>query len=84
MNSGVRSLGIFVLVTYTIPIVLMMSILCETGPMVMVNAMVLPGVILPMVVAVTILPVAIVEAHWLMGMPSIPFMFGVTIVRTGP
>ena len=76
MNPGVRSFGKFTLITYTIPTVLMMSILFETGLMAMVDAAVLLGIILPMVVAFTMLPMAIVEAHPLMTMPAIPFVTG--------
>ena len=42
--------------------------------MTMVNAAVLLGIILPMVVTVTVMPVAIVKACLLMTMPSIPFV----------
>ena len=52
--------------------------------MVMVNAAVLLGIILPIVVPVTMLPMAIVEAHLFMTMPAIPFIIGGTIVRTVP
>ena len=74
MDSGFRPLGKLALITYTIPIVPVMSIPYETGPMVMVSAEVLLGIILPMVVVVTILPMAIVEASPLMTMPAILFI----------
>ena len=80
-----RSLGIFSLVVYTVPIVLMMSsIPCETGSMAMFDVVVLLGIILPMVVALTILPMDVVEAHTLMSIPVIPFIIKGTIVRTVP
>ena len=84
MNSGVRSLGRFALIAYTIPFVLMMTIPFETGPMVMINAAVLLDIILPMVVAATMLPMAIVKASLLVTMPAIPFIIWGTIVRTVP
>ena len=62
----------------------MMSILFETGPMVMIDAGVLLGIILPMVVAATMLPMVIVEAHLFVTMPAIPFIHGGTIVRNVP
>ena len=85
MYPGVRSLAILILVSYTVPIVSMMSsIPHETGPMAMVDAAALLSIILPMVVAFTILPMAIVEAHPLKIMPVIPFIIRGTIVRTVP
>ena len=48
----------------------------------MVNAVVLLGIILSMVIAITMLPTAIVKAHLLMTMPSIFIVIRETIVRT--
>ena len=85
VNPGVRSLAMLNLVAYTVPIVSMMcSIPCETGPVVMVDVAVLLGIFLHMVVALTILPMSIVEAHLLMTMPAIPVIIRGTIVRTVP
>ena len=61
-NSGVRSLCKFIPITYTIPTVLVMSISFEIGLMLVVITVVLLGIILSMVIAVTMLPMAIVES----------------------
>ena len=82
MNSGVRSFGKFILITYTIPTVLVMSILFKIGPMLVVSAAVPLGIILSMVIAITMLPMAIGKAHPLMTMLTSSFVIGMTIVRT--
>ena len=82
MNSGVRSLGKFTLITYIIPTVPVMSISFKIGLMAVVVAAVLLGNILSMVIAITMMPMAIVKAHPLMTMLAIPFIIGMIIVRT--
>ena len=82
MNPGASSFGKFTLVTYTIPTVPVMSMSFETGLMSLVIAVVLLGIVLSMVIAITMLPMAIVKAHPCMTMPAIPFVIGITIVRT--
>ena len=59
-----------------------MPILFKIGPMAVVVTAVLLGIILSMVIAFTMLPMAIVKACLLMTMPSIPFIIGGTTVRT--
>ena len=81
MNPDLTSFGKFTFVTYTIPTVLMMFKSFKIGPMLLVIAAVLLGIILPMRIAVTMLPVTIVEACLLMTMPFIPFLIGGTSVR---
>ena len=59
-----------------------MSMSFKIGLMSLVIAVVLLGIILSMVIAITMLPVAIVKALLLMTMPSIPFIIGGTTVST--
>ena len=82
MNPSVRSFGKLTLVTYTIPTVPVMSMSFKIGLMFLVIAAVLLGIILSMVIAITMLPIATVKAHLLMTMPSVPFIIGRTVGRT--
>ena len=51
-----------------------MSIMFKISPMVVVIAVVFLGIILSMLIAITMLPMAIVKAYPLMTMPAIPFI----------
>ena len=82
MNSGVRSFGKFILITYTIPTVPVMSISCKIGLMSVVIAVVPLGIVLSVVIAITMVSMPIGKAHLLMTMLAIPFVIGMTIVRT--
>ena len=82
MNSGVSSLGKFILMTYTVPVVPVMSVLFEVSLMLVVIAVVRKGIILSIAIAITMLPMAIGKAHSLVTMLAIPFVIGVTIVWT--
>ena len=84
MNLGVRSLGKCVLPTCTIPTAQLVTIVSKSCPMVMVYAGTLIGLILFVVIAISMLPMAMMKAHLPLTIPAIPYRIGGTTVGTLP
>ena len=82
MNSGVRLLGKFTLMTYTIPAGLVMSVLFKISLMSVVIAVVPMGNTQFMVVGVAMMPMVNGKLCPLVTMLAIPLVTGITIVWT--